>query len=156
MKDVLKARLIAALLVGFLCFLVLGNSRVKIPWVAPNLTCEANGEKFKAVKNEHMWSNTGNSNFGMMIEKAQEKLEAHEISGGSTLKLKLSSDKELKDFTARQYVVDNNGVQSSIEVPLRDYSVTVAEKPGEYIYSFIAAWDETHWVEYLTKVVIEN
>lgn len=155
-KDIKKIILIIGVTLVFLFILALGNSIVKIPWGAPTLTCEVNGEKFKAIKNEHMWSNTGNSNLGMMIEEAEEKLEGHQISGGSTLKLKLSSDKELKDFTARQYVVDNNGVQSIIEVPLSDYSVTVAEKPGEYIYSFIAGWDDTHWVEYLAKIVIQD
>lgn len=156
MKDIIKMRLIAAFLVGFLCFLVLGNRTVKIPWVAPYLTCEVNGEKIKAFKNEHMWSFTGNSNLGIRIEKAAEKLEGHKINAGSSVKIKLSSDKGLKDFKVKQFVVDDNGVRSNIDVLLKDNTITIAEKPGEYIYSFIAGWNETHWVEYIIKFVVED
>lgn len=154
MKDIIKTKYIVLLL--FLIFLILGNGAVKIPWVAPSLTCEVNGEKFKAVKNEHMWSDTGNSNLGMTMKKAKEKLEGHKLAGGSTLKVKLSSDKEIKDFTVKQFGVDDNGVISNIDVTLKDNVITLVEKPGEYIYSFIATWDEKHWVEYLAKIVIEG
>ena len=152
MKNIIKAKYVLLLLVFI--FLIFGWSTVKIPWVSPSLTCELNGEKFKAIKNEYMWSDTGSSNLGMTIKKAKDELEGHYIDGESTLKLKLSSDKNIKDFKVRQFAFDENGMVSYEDVTLNENTLALAEKQGEYIYSFVATWDENHWVEYLLKIIL--